>query len=143
MTLYVLDTDHLSLYERQHPNVSNRILQNRQSDVVDTLATTIITTEEQCAGRLAQIRKATTSKSRTEAYARLKQTVTLFSEIAILDYDLAADYRFYTFRQAGIRVGTQDLRIAVITLVHNGILCTRNRRDFEQIPGLSFEDWSI
>jgi tRNA(fMet)-specific endonuclease VapC len=142
MTLYVLDTDHLSLYERNHPSVNKRIRQSRQSDL-DTLATTIITTEEQCAGRLAQIRKATTSQSRTDAYARLKKTVVLFCEIVILDYDLDADDRFYTFQQARIRVGTQDLRIAAITLACSGILCTRNRRDFEKIPGLIFEDWSI
>ncbi len=142
MTLYVLDTDHLSLYERNHPSVSKRIRQSRQS-VLNRLATTIVTTEEQCAGRLAQIRKATTSQSRTEAYARLKKTVVLFSEIIILDYDLNADDLFYTLRQARIRVGTQDLRIAAITLAHSGILCTRNYRDFEQIPGLVFEDWSI
>ncbi|MEH2414390.1 type II toxin-antitoxin system VapC family toxin [Nostoc sp.] len=42
-----------------------------------------------------------------------------------------------------IRIGTQDLRIAAITLSVNGILVTRNRKDFEKVPNLRFEDWTI
>ncbi|WP_363318236.1 hypothetical protein [Nostoc sp. NMS4] len=42
-----------------------------------------------------------------------------------------------------IRIGTQDLRIPAITLSVNGILVTRNRKDFEKIPNLRLEDWTI
>ncbi|HAA29939.1 MAG TPA: nucleic acid-binding protein, partial [Cyanobacteria bacterium UBA8553] len=41
------------------------------------------------------------------------------------------------------RIGTQDLRIAAIAICRNGIMVTPNRRDFERVPGLVFEDWSI
>lgn len=52
MTLYVLDTDHLSLYERNHPVVRDRLLAVRQNSIVQ-LAITVISVEEQFAGRLA------------------------------------------------------------------------------------------
>lgn len=42
-----------------------------------------------------------------------------------------------------IRVGTQDLRIAAITLSVNGILVTRNWKDFKKVPNLRLEDWTI
>ncbi|MHC5611051.1 MAG: hypothetical protein ACYTXA_08530 [Nostoc sp.] len=42
-----------------------------------------------------------------------------------------------------IRIGTQDLRIAAITLSVNGILVTRNRKYFEKVPNLRLEDWTI
>ncbi|MCT7982610.1 type II toxin-antitoxin system VapC family toxin [Laspinema sp. A4] len=45
--------------------------------------------------------------------------------------------------QQRIRIGTQDLKIGAIALSRNTILVTRNRRDFEQIPGLQWEDWTI
>lgn len=42
-----------------------------------------------------------------------------------------------------IRIGTQDLKIASIVLSQQGILVTRNRKDFEKIPNLLIEDWTI
>ncbi|MBW4443982.1 MAG: type II toxin-antitoxin system VapC family toxin [Plectolyngbya sp. WJT66-NPBG17] len=141
MTSYVLDTDHVSLYQRAHPILNDRVRLVRQSKSA-RLAITIVTVEEQCAGRLAQIRKATRHKL-INAYSLLNQSISLFSEIEVLEYGLEADQRFYAFRRAGIRIGTQDLRIASIVLSYGGILCTRNRRDFDEIPGLLIEDWSI
>jgi tRNA(fMet)-specific endonuclease VapC len=42
-----------------------------------------------------------------------------------------------------IRIGTQDLRIASVALTYSGILLTRNLRDFERVPELTIQDWSI
>ncbi|MFB2892246.1 type II toxin-antitoxin system VapC family toxin [Aerosakkonemataceae cyanobacterium BLCC-F50] len=44
---------------------------------------------------------------------------------------------------SAIAIGMQDLGIAAIAISRNGILVTCDRRDFERIPGLVFEDWTV
>jgi tRNA(fMet)-specific endonuclease VapC len=51
MTRYILDTDHLTLLKRNHPNV----LMCVQSLPPEEIFTTIISVEEQIRGRLAVI----------------------------------------------------------------------------------------
>jgi tRNA(fMet)-specific endonuclease VapC len=55
--------------------------------------------------------------------------------------DRAAD-RFTSLRRAGIRIGSMDLKIAAIALVHDALLVTGNLRDFAVVPNLRCEDWS-
>jgi tRNA(fMet)-specific endonuclease VapC len=40
-----------------------------------------------------------------------------------------------------IRIGTMDLKIASICLAHDALLLSRNRVDFEKVPGLRVENW--
>jgi tRNA(fMet)-specific endonuclease VapC len=101
-----------------------------------------VSLEKQYAGRIAQIRKATTPQALVGAYNKLKETFVLFSDLDILEYDIKADEYFREFRKSGIRIGTLDLRIAAITLAHGGILLSRNLKDFEKVPGLTIQDWS-
>ena len=35
-----------------------------------------------------------------------------------------------------IRIGTQDLKIAAVTLAHDATLLTRNTGDFAEVPGI-------
>ncbi len=141
MILYVVDTDILSLYQRNYPQVCTRIRLARQNNL--TIKTTVITVEEQYGGRLAQIRKAQNPEALILAYDQLTATFSLFSQLEILKYNRFADDYFRQFRQQGIRIGTQDLRIASIVLAHGGIIVTRNQKDFGQVPGLTIEDWSL
>lgn len=138
MSLYVLDTDHLSLYGRNHPQVITQLQAN-----LEKVATTAINIEEQVKGRLAQVAEAKDGVALINAYQRLVETVMLLSEFQVLQYNQNACAIHQSLKAQRIRVGTQDLRIASITLAHNRILVTRNLQDFKKVPNLVIQDWSI
>jgi tRNA(fMet)-specific endonuclease VapC len=61
----------------------------------------------------------------------------------VLDFDSAAAEVYQRLRRAKIRVGAMDLKIAAIAMATSATLLSRNRRDFQQIPDLKCEDWSV
>ncbi|MDR9900452.1 type II toxin-antitoxin system VapC family toxin [Aetokthonos hydrillicola Thurmond2011] len=135
--IYILDTDHLSLYGRNHPILIPKLLAAKIQ-----LTTTAINVEEQLRGRLAQVAEAREGFVQSNAYQRLVETVMLLSEFNVLTYDEKSQEIYQNFRAQRIRIGTQDLRIASIVIANKGILLTRNLRDFEKVPGLTIQDWS-
>ncbi len=139
MPFYVLDTDHYTFSQRGHPLITARLdtLENTDCGI------TIITIEEQIRGRFAQIRAAKNEAQLIAAYGWLEVAVSNFKEVNVCTYDEHASQIFNSLRLLRLRVGTQDLRIAAMTLAVGGILLTRNRRDFEQIPNLTWQDWTI
>ncbi|NEQ65133.1 MAG: type II toxin-antitoxin system VapC family toxin [Symploca sp. SIO2D2] len=139
MTLYILDSDHLSLYQRGHKSLDQRLL----TVPPDQIAITVISAEELIRGRLAQIRKATKSQQRVYAYHWFKRRLEFLRDFKVLSYDAQAEIYFQSFLTQKIRIGTQDLKIAAIVLSKEAILITRNRQDFECVTGLTIEDWSI
>ena len=74
-------------------------------------------------------------------YDRLVRQIELLASWVILPWDLAAVEMFQRLRHGRVRIGTQDLKIASITLVHDTILLTRNIQDFAQVTGLKIENW--
>jgi tRNA(fMet)-specific endonuclease VapC len=138
MTLYVFDTDHLSLYGRKHPVLIDRL---QQQSIV--LTTTAINVEEQVRGRLAQISEAKDGDALANAYRWLSETVKLLSEFEILQFTVEAQSIYRELKSQRIRVGTQDLRIASIVLANKGILLSRNARDFDRVPNLIVENWTM
>ena len=138
MTLWILDTDTLSLFLHGESHVCQRV-----SHVdPDELAVTIITVEEVLTGWYAEIRRARRDDQLVRAYAALQQAVEFFRLVRILPFDQAAVGRYHELRRQYRRLGTNDLRIASIAMEHLGVVVTRNRGDFEQVKGLVTEDWS-
>ena len=137
--LYVLDTDHLSLNLRGHPKIRERLA----LIPADQIAITIITAEEQQRGRLAQVGKAAPATLGPLPTCISEKRSSTWAKLNILDYDASADSIYEGLKQQRIRAGSQDLRIAAITLANSATLVTRNRTDFANVPGLTIEDWTI
>lgn len=136
--MYILDSDHVSLHQRQNPAVVQRLATIPSEQVF----VSIVTIEEQLRGWLNLIRRAQTSERLTTAYTSLRRAVGYFAQVNVMDYSEAAATHFAALRAQRIRIGTQDLRIAAIALAANATLVSRNHRDFQQVPDLLLEDWS-
>jgi len=141
--MVLLDTDHISLLQRDDSAEADRLTARLERLPAGAAATTVITYEEQTRGWLVAISSARTIDAQVTAYRRLLRHVDDYRLITVLAYDETAAKEFQRLRRAGIRIGTMDLRIAVIALVTDRILLTRNRVDFEKVPGLRFEDWTV
>jgi tRNA(fMet)-specific endonuclease VapC len=138
MIRYLLDTDHISLHERGHPPLRARF----EALSPDLIAVSVVTVEEAMRGRLAVLARQTAGEDRERAYAKLMETVRFFGSIQVILFDAHCEQQFQDLRSQRVRVGAQDLRIAATALAHGLTLVTRNRRDFERVPGLPIEDWS-
>jgi tRNA(fMet)-specific endonuclease VapC len=139
--MLILNTDHMSLLEwggQESSILRERLATQIESDVY----TTIISYEEQIRGWMAYIARARTLPHKVEAYRRLRNHLENYRQIRVLDFDQRAADSFQALTQAKIRVVTMDLKIAAIALTVGGTLLSRNRQDFELVPGLRVEDWS-
>lgn len=139
MTLWILDTDHISLLQRNDLNVRQRLINISPDDIY----VTIISFEEQMRGRLSQVKGASSQESLMYAYAMLRETNNYYQSLNLLDFNDAAYFCSEDLLRQRLRVGSQDLRIAVIALSVNGIIVTRNHKDFSKVPNLHIENWAI
>lgn len=137
--LYILDTDHMTLWQHNNPSVIAKL---RQIAINDRTVTQVSLTE-QVQGWQALIARARTESQIARNLQRLYETITFYQSLQVLSYESEAILRFEQLRQAKIRIGSQDLRIAAIALCKNATVVTRNLRDFQQVPGLQIADWSI
>ena len=138
MTLFLLDTDHLTLYEFGHPQV----LKNVVLHVMDTITISVITIEEQLEGWQSALRQAKDDAKREQIYRRMAQTVESLSGWPVLPYTIPAMQRRTTLLRMRLNVGSNDLKIAAIAMEDQATVVTRNVRDFSRIPSLAFTDWS-
>lgn len=139
MSLYVLDTDILTLFEKKHPAVMAHVKEHDPRE----LAITVLSVEEQLSGWYTAVRKAKRPEQLARAYRELARIVRFLSRTQIIEYDEAAMRRYEQLRKQKVKIRRMDLRIAATVLEQTAAtLVTRNLRDFKQVPGLQIEDWS-
>jgi tRNA(fMet)-specific endonuclease VapC len=131
MRLYVMDTDIAGFALQQHQAVLRRIRSLSEEDLV---VTTIITFGEDLSGWLPACRRAPDGVARAQAYARLQRGLDFYRQWVCLAFDAVAAATFDHLRAQKLRIGTNDLAIAAITLSVNGILVTRKQQTLSVFP---------
>lgn len=140
--MILLDTDLVTILLRGTGRDRQRLSERLRHRAAEAITTTIITYEEQTRGWLAYVSKARTMPDQILAYQRLREHIDCSRRIDLLPFDEAAAVEFQRLRQARVRIGTMDLKIAAIALARNATLVTRNPGDFARVPGLRAEDWT-
>jgi tRNA(fMet)-specific endonuclease VapC len=139
VSLFVLDTDHLTLFYHDDSAVVRRIGARPPGE----LAISIMTVDEQLTGWYTLTRQARRPEHVARAYAQLGEAVVCLGKWRILPYTESAIARVAQLKTLHLNVRLMDLRIGATALEHGAVGVTRNCRDFGRIPGLIVEDWSI
>jgi tRNA(fMet)-specific endonuclease VapC len=139
MSIFVLDTDILSLYQRNHA----RVLAAIANHPTDQLCLSSPSIEEQISGWSGLSRSAKNHQDQERAAILLATMIVSWNRFAIVPMTEPALRRFDLLVRAKLNVRYNDLRIAAIALELGATVATRNRRDFGRVPGLMIEDWAI
>ena len=75
------------------------------------------------------------------AYQELLRLFDFFAHWHVVPFDEQAAREFQGLRAQRIRIGTMDLKIAAIAIVHGALLLSANLRDFQQVPNLRVANW--
>lgn len=140
MRLYVLDTSVVGFAQQRHPTYQKHVLSLPDETPI---VTTIISVGEDLSGWLPACRRARNSSEHVVAYGRPQRGQEFYQRMTCLPFDDVAAKIFDQLNAQKIRIGTNDMAIAAITLSVNGILVTRNIVDFQRVPNLTLEDWTI
>ena len=138
----LLDTDHISILQRQSGRefaiLSARISQELRSD----LGFSVVSFHEQVLGSHTYINRARKDEDIVRGYAMLARLLRQFAAAPVVTFDASAATILNDLGARRLRVDTMDLRIASIALSRSLVLLTRNAADFDKVPGLSTEDWT-
>lgn len=139
MTMFVVDTDTLTHLQTGHPVATANVWLH----AAHQLATTVISIEEQLAGWYSSLNKSNKPDIVARLYDRLASQVEYLSGWQILRFPESAIDRYQQLKSMKLNIGKMDLKIAAIVLENNGVLVTRNQRDFERVPNLQLVDWTV
>src|SRR5437763_15290284 len=90
MSLYVLDTDILTLLQEGHPGVVQRVGSHPASEI----AISVITVEEQLTGWYTRVRRAKKRDELARAYDRLARNARFLGRLTILPFPESAILRY-------------------------------------------------
>jgi tRNA(fMet)-specific endonuclease VapC len=137
----LLDTDHVNVLKYpSHPAFEALTTRLNASDDQD-ITTTVITIEEQMRGWLAWINRADDLQRQVLGYQELQRLFEFYAHWRVTPFDDQAAAAFEALRQRRIRIGTMDLKIAAIVLVHDALLLSANLQDFQRVPDLRVANW--
>jgi tRNA(fMet)-specific endonuclease VapC len=141
--MFMLDTDLISIIQEfQQPEYGR--LSARMGNHPDTeFFVSVISFHEQVMGAHTYVNRAKTAAGASFGYEYFHEALKYFCNAQVLPFDPSAATIFDNLRSAGVRIPTMDLRIAAIALVNNKTLLTRNLRDFQMVPGLTAQDWTL
>ncbi|MDA1013249.1 MAG: type II toxin-antitoxin system VapC family toxin [Planctomycetota bacterium] len=125
-----------------NPELS-RLRERMARHPVSAFYMTVISTHEQMMGANSYISRAKKPVDVARGYRLIETAMLDYENYRILPFDEPAGIQFEEFRKQGVRIGTMDLRIASIAISHDFTVLTRNLVDFEKVPGLQVEDWTI
>jgi len=130
MSLTLLDTDTLTLYQHGHNALEDRVI----AAIPLGLAITVISVEEQLDGWHAFLNRSRTDAQLVHAYQNMTDNVRTLSGLFIVTFSEAAIRRYNALLAMKLNIGKMDLRIAAIALEEDATVITRNLRDFERVP---------
>src|SRR5262245_24089925 len=127
----LLDTDHFSiLQEHRQPGCAN--LEQRLLPQA-AIKTSIVSFQEQTRGWLAWLHRARKPAELLKGYFFLQELLRYYSMFEVLPFDAAALAEYQRLSAMKIRIGTRDLRIAAIALVHGTTVLSGNVLDFRHV----------
>ena len=141
--MFILDTDHLGILQGPRNEQCLNILQKIAEVDDSNVYLTIISFHEIVAGWTKFVKQSNDPLKIVAGYARLEQVLKDFSCSQVLPFSLAASEVFGRLKQRKIRVATMDLRIASIAISQQMTVVTRNTVDYDRIPGLIVQDWTV
>ncbi len=141
--MFILDTDHLVVLQKRSGADFTNLLRRLSRYDRSAFFVTIVSFHEQIGGWYQYLGRATSSAGVVRGYAKLETILGDFAKAQVLPFTDAAADIFEDLRRQKIRVATMDLRIGAIAIANRMTVLTRNTVDFQRIPNLSFEDWTV
>lgn len=137
--MYVLDTDIFTFFSEAHPLVIPRVLSKP-----DSIWLSVITVEEAIGGTISAINTVRGNKGNlVEAYAFLPYAIRQVQKFRILEYCERSEKIFRQMPDGIRKREPNDCKIGAIAIANGMIVVTHNTQHFEQMPGVSFEDWAV